>query len=79
MRQRFVRVAFIINSYSSEGREVMANLPPGMTQERWDKKLENSRRAERLTGVHPISGDGWETVCVLLMDLLEKEKEEKSG
>lgn len=48
-----------------------------MTQERWDKMTENSKRGEKLTGVLPISGSGWETVCVLLMDEVEWRRDQQ--
>ena len=48
--------------------------PPDMTQERWAKHLENSDRAMELTGVMPITSDGWEKVAVMLMDHIEQLK-----
>jgi hypothetical protein len=42
--------------------------------------IENAKRAETLTGIYPISGDGWEKVCVVLMDATdEAAKEETDG
>jgi hypothetical protein len=42
--------------------------------------IENAKRAETLAGIYPISGDGWEKVCVVLMDKADAaEKEEKDG
>ena len=42
-----------------------------VSKERLEKLQENAERVERITGVHAMSGDGWETVCVLLMDRLD--------
>ena len=45
--------------------------PLGVDKKRWKKEGENLRRAERLTGVAVIAPEGWETVAVILMDMLE--------
>ena len=45
--------------------------PFGWEKQRWQKHVENTCRAERLTGIVPFDADGWEKVAVLLMDKLE--------
>lgn len=43
-----------------------------MTQERWDKMVENAKRAEVLTGVHPFTATGWELAACVLMAEVER-------
>ena len=45
--------------------------PAGWDKRRWKKHGENLRRIERLTGVAPLTADGWETAAVVLMNILE--------
>jgi hypothetical protein len=37
----------------------------------WAKHYENTRRAERHTGIVPIAPESWETVACVLMDALD--------
>lgn len=48
--------------------------PPSIHPDRWKKMHENCHRVERLTGICPFNGDGWEKVAVILMDMLEAAK-----
>jgi hypothetical protein len=45
--------------------------PADVDPKRWKKQMQNCQRAERLTGVAPVAAEGWETVAVILMNLLE--------
>lgn len=42
------------------------------TDERWNKHWENSRRAELMTTIAPISAESWEKIAVLLMDRIDE-------
>lgn len=53
--------------------------PEGMDVRRWRKHGQNLRRLERLTGIAPITIDGWEVACVVLMDMLERKPKKRSG
>lgn len=39
-----------------------------MSEQRLARAIENSKRAESITGIRPISGGGWEKVGVLLIE-----------
>jgi len=56
------------------GKPTPAPIEDGVyvTQTRWDKMIENGKRAEILTGIIPIAGTGWEKVACILMDEVEK-------
>lgn len=51
--------------------------PEGWEPARWRKHWSNAKRAEYLTGVVPMSSDGWEKVAVILMDHIQGKSKRK--
>ncbi len=49
--------------------------PEGWDADRWRKSWENTRRAERLTGIVPFGCEGWEKVAAFLMDMVEQQRQ----